>query len=87
SETVTSNGTQPETLCEYLKSRKVIWITFSIIVAVLIITFLILIFKTEKTNSEKTSTTEESTIKITEKMEVTTGSQNEIIIYFEVNIR
>ncbi|CAF3880878.1 unnamed protein product [Adineta steineri] len=87
SETITSNGTQSETSCEYLKKRKVTWIIFTIIVLVIIMTLLILIFKSEKTSSGKTSTTEEITIKITEKMDVTTGSENETIIYFEVNIR
>ncbi|CAF4162465.1 unnamed protein product [Adineta steineri] len=75
SETVTSNATQPKNkLCEYLKRRKVMWIIVIIIVIVLIITIPIVIIKTKKANSEKTSTKEEGTIKITEEMEVTTGS-------------
>ncbi|CAF1460181.1 unnamed protein product [Adineta steineri] len=66
SETVTSNTTQPTTLCEHLKRRKVMWITLTIIVLVIIITIPIVMVKAKKTNSEKPSTTEE--------MEVTTGS-------------
>ncbi|CAF1359610.1 unnamed protein product [Adineta steineri] len=66
SETVTSNTTQPTTLCEHLKRRKMMWITFTIIVLVMIITIPIVMVETKKTNSETTSTTEE--------MEATTGS-------------
>ncbi|CAF1418457.1 unnamed protein product [Adineta steineri] len=66
SETVTSNAMQPTTLCEYLKRRKVMWITFTIIVLVIIITIAIVIVKRKQTNSETTSTIEG--------MEATTGS-------------
>ncbi|CAF4311671.1 unnamed protein product, partial [Adineta steineri] len=83
SKTVTSNATQSKTLCEYMKRRKGMWITFTIIVLVIIITIPIFISKTKMINSETTPT-----IEITTEMEVpqTTGSENEIIIYFEVNI-
>ncbi|CAF1033376.1 unnamed protein product [Adineta steineri] len=74
SETVTSNAAQPKKLCEYLKRRKVMCITFIIIVLAIIITISIVIVKTKKTNSEQTSTIEETTIQITEKIEVTTES-------------
>ncbi|CAF3682356.1 unnamed protein product, partial [Adineta steineri] len=66
SETVTSNTTQPETLCQYLKRKQVMPFIFTIIVAVLIITIPTVIIKTKKSNSEKLSTTEE--------MKVTTES-------------
>ncbi|CAF1136525.1 unnamed protein product [Adineta steineri] len=65
-ETVASNGTQPETLCEYLKRRKVMWITFTITVLVIITMIPIIILQRTKTNSESISTTQ--------KMDVTSGS-------------
>ncbi|CAF4227447.1 unnamed protein product, partial [Adineta steineri] len=69
SETITSNATRPEKLCEYLKRRKVMCITLIIIVLVIIITISIVIVKTKKTKSEQISTAEETTIDTTEKME------------------
>ncbi|CAF0732579.1 unnamed protein product [Adineta steineri] len=58
SETVTSNTTQSKKLCEYLKKRKGMWITFTIIVLSIIITIPIVIIKTKETNDTNTTTTE-----------------------------
>ncbi|CAF4009208.1 unnamed protein product [Adineta steineri] len=65
-ETLPSNAAQPKNcICEYVKRRKVMFITFTIIVLAIIITIPIVISKAKKTNSEETATT---------KMEITTGS-------------
>ncbi|CAF0726461.1 unnamed protein product [Adineta steineri] len=61
SKTIVLNTAQPKNLCEYLKRRKVMWITFTIIVLVIIITIPIVTVKTKKKNSEETSTTEPTT--------------------------
>ncbi|CAF3936046.1 unnamed protein product, partial [Adineta steineri] len=71
SATVNSNATQPITLCERFRKRKLMWIVLIIIVA-LITTILVVVLKTKKTNNEKTSTTEETTTEPTEQIETTT---------------
>ncbi|CAF4206913.1 unnamed protein product [Adineta steineri] len=72
SKTVASNATESKKLCECLNRRKVKWLTFIVIALAIIITIPIVMLKTIKANSEKISAT---------------GSQNVVIIYFEVNIR
>ncbi|CAF1131281.1 unnamed protein product [Adineta steineri] len=70
SQTVTSNTTQPPTLCEHSRKRKLVWNIFIVIIFIISITTapIVVLLKT-KANSEKTSTT---------------GTQNETIIHFEV---
>ncbi|CAF4124771.1 unnamed protein product [Adineta steineri] len=69
SQTVTSNTTQPITLCEHPRKRKLVWNIFIVIIFIVSTTTApLVVFLRTKANSEKTSTA---------------GGQNETIIHFE----
>ncbi|CAF4318230.1 unnamed protein product, partial [Adineta steineri] len=73
SQTVTSNATQPTTLCEHPRKRKLVWNIFIVIIFIVSMTTApLVVFLRTKANSEKTTTA---------------GGQNETIIHFEGNIR
>ncbi|CAF0949262.1 unnamed protein product [Adineta steineri] len=76
SETVISNGEQRKSLFQYLKTKKVMWIIFIFIVAVLIITIPIVLNKRKTIDSTDIPTTTE-TMQTTRKESTTTSTSTE----------